>query len=141
MYLIKKILKKDSLNKILINSGYNIAKSICLLEMYLNNITEIESINNNDENYSKIINYIINNKSFSEIYNIRDLIYNLLYDNSPSKIIETITFKILDKFDIDNNKKYQIIKIASDSDYNSCLGFRNIYHLEYFCINLINIFN
>ena len=147
--IIKKIVEhekikmsKENIQQIIHLSANNITRTLCLMELIENNIIDkIESINNYNILYDKLINILVSSNDVKDINRIRDILYNLLFDIEPSVILENITLKILKDYDMEISVRQEILDLSVKTDSSIVKGFRPIYHLEYFCVNLIHLFN
>lgn len=134
-------IEKKHIEKIIKLSNNNITKALSLLELVDNNIIDIFDNINYDLQYDKIISIITSFKDIKDINILRDIIYKLLFDLNPSIILENITLKILKDYDMDISLRNRILELSTKSDEALINGFRPIYHIEYFCISLINLLN
>ena len=125
-----------NLNKIIAVSENDITKSLCLLENCIDGI-EIE----NNYELDSLINLIETSNKILDINIIRTKLYNILLYITPSLLIEKITLKILKDYDMNIDIRNKILELACNTENNVNLGFRSIYHIEYFIIELICLFN
>ena len=127
-------------NIIINNSNRNLHKAITILNNY--KITG-KILNNNDctEDINIICSIILKFDKIEKITQIREKLNKLLINNlNKTYILKEIFNNIL----LNNkNKKiiYNIIKLTSKYDVNIKKSGKNIYHLEGYCLNLIEIIN
>ena len=136
-----KITKKN-IDTIINLSQKNITRALCLMELTEKNlIDKIESINYHEILYEKLINILVSSNDIKDINRIRDILYTLLFDLEASLILEKVTLKILKDYEMDILTRQEILELSVHTDCSLSKGFRPIYHLEYFCVNLIHLFN
>ena len=131
-----KISLKD-IYKIISTSNYCIKSVLWKLELYNQKI----SYNTDYDIYiEKIVNKILTGK-FTEITEIRNIIFNISITNiNHTKILQDIIIYIL-KYNISDIIKIKIMKIVSDLEYNLIRGRRSIIHFDTIIIGIINIVN
>jgi replication factor C subunit 3/5 len=130
---------QNNLDKIIDKAQRNLEKAIILLER--------DNIKISYDGYNDCLNYIIdkicNNETngIMAILEIRKKMYELLnYNISASQILIDLLNIFLDKNDIEQNVKNDIIKLTSYFDYQIRSGSRNsIFHLEAFIAKFILI--
>jgi hypothetical protein len=144
--LIKKIIKNESLkvkkkelSYIIEKGNRKILKTISLLEnCYISGEFE-EHFDYNEKNISYIFK-IVKNPSIDGMIKIREYLNQLLVNNMNMKeIIILFQTKILKDKKITQENKMKCIDLLKDCDYNFIKGYRELHHLEYFLIRIINL--
>ena len=143
---LKKIIKKESikikkkeLNYILEKGERKIFKTLCILQnCFLDG--EFEEI----YNYNlKLVNYIfklIKNPSIDGMIKVREYLNNLLVNNISIKdILFWLLNKILKDKKIEQDDKLKCLEFITECEYNFKKGYREIQHLEYCIIRIINL--
>ncbi len=143
---IKKIIKKENLkvkkkelNYIIDKGNRKLFKTICLLENCYQD-GEFEEHFNSNEKMVHYIYKIIKKPSIDGMIKIREYINNLLVNNiNINTILKILLHKILKekKISEDNRVKCSIFIIECEHNYK--LGYREIHHLEYCIIRIINL--
>jgi len=89
----------------------------------------------------KIINVIINFSKISSISKIKKYIQIIYTKNMDIDRIFKDIENILTKLEINNDMKVKIIQLVAKIQHNYVCGSRAIFHLEYFILSLIQLFN
>lgn len=135
-------IKKDEVEHIIKLSENSLSKLI--------NIIELSFIDGSYEKYDdvditkyKFIVKILKKKKMDTLFILRDLINELIIDNIDYNVILT---NILNLFIIENKKNKvddlqinKIIEYISKCDVNISNGLREIHHLEYLFVQIMNI--
>lgn len=121
-----------------------------ILKIYGNNLEkkskkiEIEEFNNNSR--IKNISKLVIEPSINNLINIRDSLSDLLLENYCSTKILTKLFyfvqeeiKIHDIDDKNSNYFIELISIISDGEHRLKKGLRELHHLEYVIVRIMNL--
>ena len=133
--------KKSDLKKIVKQSGRNIQKLINLLELsYISgNYTEVSETD--DYNFIFLYN-LIKRKSIMSVFKIRELLVDLLTENVTSQqILKFLINRFIKSKNITHKQKEEIIKILVNADKMDSQSLRNVIHLEYACLQIMNLFD
>ena len=114
------------------------------------NIIELSYLDGSYEKYEdidikkfKFIIKILKKKKMDNLFILRDLINELIIDNIlPNEILKRLTeLFIMENTNnkLDNLKMYKIINKISVCDKNISLSLREIHHLEYLFVQIMNI--
>lgn len=122
-------LKLNGVKKILFNSNNNMNNALWILECIMLNIPTYTSYNNLIiDIVSLILEKVLSNDSY-----VQKMLYDILITNiEGTQIINDISMALCEHEDISDEKKYQIIKCASDVDFKISNGRREIIHLKDF---------
>lgn len=121
-----------------------------MLDLYDGNIKkilwilELKKINESAETtYVEAINQIVTKimqKKFENVLYIRDILYNIMITNiTGTRIIKDIIKNILNRKNINNTTKFNIIENSAKYEHNLIRGRREIIHLDAFIVGLIDI--
>jgi hypothetical protein len=144
--LLKKIIKcesikikKKELNYIIEKGNRKILKTISLLENCFINGTFEEYFDSN-EKIVHLIFKIVKNPNIEGMVKIRDYLNQLLVNNlSIYDINILLKKKIENEKKINMNNKIICIEYIKDCDYGFVKGYRELHHLEYCLIRIINL--
>lgn len=143
---LKKIIKKEGLkvkkkelNYINERGNKKLFNTISLLELcYLDG--EFEEVFDYNEKLVYYIYKLIKKPSIDGMIKIREYLNTLLVNNINIKIIlNWLLERILKEKKISHDDKLKCVNFIVDSDYNFRLGYREIHHLEYCIIRIINL--
>lgn len=140
---IKKICKKEDLplkktyiKKIFKVSERNIYKCLLVLQLSYTEEGFIEYKDRINIEIHKVCK-LVKSKRDNKFLKIRDqLLFLIKLDVNISNIIKE-TLKYFSK--IEDEKKIELVRLAAETDSRISLGYKYIYHLEYFFFNLIKI--
>jgi hypothetical protein len=124
----KKKIKDDDINKLVDDLNGNLSNIFANVEMLLltnfyKSRIEITS--------DKIFKLLID-KKISNLYEIRDLIYDYqVHNQSMSNLLKEILNLLLTSNKLDQNKKIKLVKIISNTDLNLQKSYKEIIHLEH----------
>ena len=144
-YKKKYNIKDDELNYIIKLADGSISKLINIIELsFIDGIYEkYEDI---DKKKYKFIIKILRKKKMENLFILRDLINEFIIDNIlPKEILKNILELLIienrndKKNKLDNDKMFKIINVVSDCDKNLALCLREIHHLEYLFVQIMNI--
>tara|TARA_B100000787_G_C16169309_1_gene285566 strand:- start:34 stop:1107 length:1074 start_codon:yes stop_codon:yes gene_type:complete len=144
--LIKKIIKTESLkvkkkelNYVIQKGNRQILKTVSLLERCFITDTFEEHFDSND----KIISFIfklIKNPTINGMIQIRDYLNQLLVNNFTLKEINImLKNKIFKDKKISTENKMLCMNYIIECDYGFTKGYRELHHLEYCLIRIINL--
>ena len=130
--------KKKELNFIIKKGERCISKTICLLENSFIDGEYVEYFNSNE----KIINLIyklLKTPTILKISKIRDFINQLLVNNiSINFIFHQLIKKISKDKTLEKEQKILFIQYITESEHNFRNGYREIFHIEYCLIRIMN---
>ena len=93
-----------------------------------------------NENKFSLIYKLLKKKNMKNLYLVRELLVELLSENITSQeILKYLLRRLLKSKSITLNKKNKIIEIIVKCDMSETQGLRNIIHLEYAFIQIINV--
>ena len=135
-------INEEQINYIIKLSDGSISKLI--------NIIELSFLDGSYEKYEdidlkkyKFIIKILKKKKMDNLFILRDLINELIIDNIlPNEILKRLTeLFIIDNSNnkLDNLKMYKIINRISECSKNITISLREIHHLEYLFVQIMNI--
>ena len=112
------------------------------------NILELSYINNTYEKYKdvtedklKFLSKLVKKHNYEFLGMIREIVSDLLTDNYDyKKILNFIMKNFINDFS-ENNKKIEIINLISECDRNISVSYREIHHLEYLLVKIMNIYS
>ena len=117
----------------------NMSKNVNLLQ-YSYITCKYENFDDCDESKFVFLYKLLKKKNLKNVFLIRELCVDLLSENINSQdILKYILKKIINSKNISHEKKKKIIKILVSADLNDKKSFRNVIHLEYAFIQIINI--
>ena len=144
--LVKKIIKKESLkvkkkelNYIIEKGNRQIFKTVCLLENCYQD-GEFEENFDSNEKMVYFIYKLIKRPNIDGMIKIRNYLNTLLVNNISIKtILKWLLDRIVRDKKINNNDKSVCISYIVESELNFRKGYREIHHLEYSIIRIINL--
>ena len=132
----KKKIKDEDINKLIDDLNGNLSSIFAKVEMILlTNFykTRIEITS------EKIFKLLID-KKISNLYEIRDLIYEYqVHNESMSNLLKEILNLLLSSDKLDQNKKIELVKTISNTDLNLQKSYKEIIHLEYGIFSIFKI--
>lgn len=131
--------KKKELNYIIERGSKGLYSTISLLELcYIDG--EFEEVFDYNEKLVHYIYKLIKKPSIEGMIKIREYLNTLLVNNINIKLIlEWLLNKIQKEKRISQNDKMACVNYIVESEYNFKKGYREIHHLEYCIIRIINL--
>ena len=133
--------KKIDLKKIVKQSGRNIQNLINLLELsYLTGT--FHQVSNTEDCKFMFLYKLLRKKNMNAVFQIRELLVDLLTENVTSQeILKFLINRFLKSQNVTNNQKSKIVDIIVNADKMDSQSLRNVIHLEYACLQIMNVFD
>lgn len=135
-------IKKDEIEYIINLSDGSLSKMINIIELSFIN-DKYEKYEDIDVSKYKFIIKILKKKNLETLYIMRDLINELIIDNIDYYVLLNNILKLFilenKKNKISDEKIIKIIEVITNCDKNISLGLREIHHIEYLFVQLMNI--
>ena len=132
--------KKNDLKKVVKQSGRNLQTMINLLELsYLTgNYHEVSNI---EESKFLFLYKLLRKKTIKSVFQIRELLVDLLTENITSQqILRFLINRFLKSKNVTGEEKSKIVDIIVNADKKDSQSLRNVIHLEYACLQIMNVF-
>ena len=132
--------KKNDLKKVVKQAGRNIQTLINLLELsYLTG--KYHEVSNTEECKFLFLYKLLRKKSVKTVFQIRELLVDLLTENITSQqILKFLINRFLKSQNVNQEEKAKIVEIIVNADIKDTNSLRNIIHLEYACFQIMNVF-
>lgn len=132
--------KKQDLKKIVKQSGRNLQNLINLLELsYLSG--SYHEVSNTEDCKFLFLYKLLKKKSIKSVFQIRELLVDLLTENVTSQqILKYLINRFLKSQNVKPEEKAEIVKIIVNADIKDTQSLRNVIHLEYACFQIMDIF-
>lgn len=84
---------------------------------------------------------LIKKKNIKSVILIRELLVELLTENITSQeILKYLVDRFINSKNVTSQQKARIIEIVTQTDLNDCHSLKNVIHLEYCCLQIMNLF-
>lgn len=85
---------------------------------------------------------LIKKKNIKSVFLIRELLIELLTENiSSQEILRYLVDRFINSKNISYEQKEKIIRIVNQADINDQNSLKNVVHLEYCCLQIMNLFD